>query len=64
LLQASTNANGLSGRALRKLPFQAHAFFGNGKKSLLPSEFAQCLVLAVAKEQNDRQNLSLTSSKK
>ena len=50
-----------SGRALRKLPFQAHAFFGQGKLSLTPSEYARCLVLAVGKEQQDRKNLELTS---
>ena len=61
LLDASNAAEGLSGRALRKLPFQAHAFFGQGKSSLGPVEFAHCLCFAVEKELLDRKNLELTS---
>ena len=62
LCLASTNAEGLSGRALRKLPFQAHAFFANGRTTMSSSEYAMCLVKAVAKEQQARDDLSLTSS--
>ena len=63
LAKASMEAEGLSGRALRKLPFQAHAFFANGSSVLSPADFAYCLVQAVAKEQQSRNDLSLTSIK-
>ena len=63
LLEASVLADGLSGRALRKLPFQAHAFYGKGRMSMRPNEYALCLVRAVRKEQKARVDLDLTSSK-
>ena len=63
LAQAATESEGLSGRALRKLPFQAHAFFAGGSSVMAPAAFAACLVKAVAKEQQSRRDLALTSIK-
>lgn len=51
-----TEAEGLSGRALRKLPMQAHAFFVQ-RPSATPFQFVQALLLAVRKEQSDRLQL-------
>jgi hypothetical protein len=63
LAQAATDSEGLSGRALRKLPFQAHAFFAGGATMMAPAAFAVCLVHAAAKEQQSRRDLALTSIK-
>jgi len=49
LLSAAGRAEGLSGRALRKLPFQAHAFFVQ-KPRASEYEFLVALDKAVAKE--------------
>ena len=49
LLSAAGRAEGLSGRALRKLPFQAHAFFVQ-KPRATEAEFLAALEKAVAKE--------------
>eukprot|EP00937_MAST-01D_sp_MAST-1D-sp2_P005262 g5262.t1 len=49
-------AEGLSGRALRKLPFQAHAFFVRKPRAPL-DEFARALLAAVEKEHAARKDL-------
>jgi len=56
LLQTAELAEGLSGRALRKLPFQAHAFFIQ-KDTALPEEYAAAFLSAVKKEQRARENM-------
>ena len=61
LMKAACEADGLSGRALRKLPFQAHAFFANGAQTVTPTVFAGCILQAVKKELNDRRQLRRAS---
>ena len=57
LMQAATFAVGLSGRSLRKIPFQAHAFC-NGASSIDLQTYLNALMLAVKKELKSRVDLS------
>eukprot|EP00903_Cladosiphon_okamuranus_P006236 g6121.t1 len=56
LLEVARLADGLSGRALRKLPFQAHAFYVQRQSCTLP-EFLSAMTRAVKKELGDRRSL-------
>lgn len=56
LYNAASKAEGLSGRALRKLPFQAHAFFIHSPTSTAEA-FAAAFDMAVDKEQANRVDL-------
>ena len=58
LMQVATFAVGLSGRSLRKIPFQAHAFFCNGASSIDLQTYLNALMLAVKKELKSRVDLS------
>src|SRR5688572_5030777 len=53
LLQIASKCEGLSGRSLRKLPFQAHAFFLQSPSAAL-AEFLRALELAVDLEAANR----------
>ena len=54
---AALRAEGLSGRALRKLPFQAHAFFVRTEKCSLQG-FGEALLRAVEREHAARSELN------
>jgi hypothetical protein len=57
LLEAAVQSNGLSGRALRKLPFQAHAF--HVQKSVCSlEEFLHALLQMVHTELSCRDDLN------
>ncbi|KAF1793373.1 P-loop containing nucleoside triphosphate hydrolase [Phytophthora cactorum] len=56
LLQAAELAQGFSGRALRKLPFQAHAFFVQ-TRTATASEFIHHLVQTIQRENEHKQQL-------
>ncbi|CAN0118354.1 unnamed protein product [Ectocarpus sp. 12 AP-2014] len=56
LLEVARLAEGLSGRALRKLPFQAHAFYVQ-RQSCTLAEFLSAMTRAVHKELGDRRSL-------
>ncbi|CAM9730239.1 unnamed protein product [Pylaiella littoralis] len=56
LLNIARLAEGLSGRALRKLPFQAHAFYVQ-RQSCTLTEFLSAMTRAVHKELGDRRSL-------
>lgn len=56
LKQVAEQCDGLSGRALRKMPFIAHAFFIKAKQTSL-SQFLHALELAVKKESLVRKKL-------
>ncbi|CAM9365110.1 unnamed protein product [Scytosiphon promiscuus] len=56
LLDIARLAEGLSGRALRKLPFQAHAFYVQ-RQSCSLTEFLSAMTRAVHKELGDRRSL-------
>ncbi|CAI5735821.1 unnamed protein product [Hyaloperonospora brassicae] len=58
LWQAAEMADGFSGRALRKLPFQAHAFFVQTRTPGV-GEFIRCLVQAIDRESKQTQQLLL-----
>ncbi|KAF1791865.1 P-loop containing nucleoside triphosphate hydrolase [Phytophthora cactorum] len=57
LLQAAELAQGFSGRALRKLPFQAHAFFVQ-TRTATASEFIHHLVQTIQRENKHKQQLT------
>uniref|UniRef100_M4B697 AAA+ ATPase domain-containing protein n=1 Tax=Hyaloperonospora arabidopsidis (strain Emoy2) TaxID=559515 RepID=M4B697_HYAAE len=57
LWQAAEMANGFSGRALRRLPFQAHAYFVQARTPGV-GEFIHCLVQAISRESEQTQQLS------
>ncbi|CAM9752919.1 unnamed protein product [Ascophyllum nodosum] len=57
LVRIAELAEGLSGRALRKLPFQAHAFYVQRESCTLP-EFLSAMAQAVEKELRDREDLA------
>ena len=57
-------AEGLSGRALRKIPFQAHAFFCEGKAALSAETYTQALQLAVQRELKSREDLTAVKDKR
>ncbi|KAG7389852.1 Pachytene checkpoint protein 2 [Phytophthora pseudosyringae] len=57
LLQAAEMAEGFSGRALRKLPFQAHAFFVQTRTATV-SEFIHHLMQTVQRENEHKQQLT------
>eukprot|EP00752_Nemacystus_decipiens_P012914 g11429.t1 len=61
LLQVARLADGLSGRALRKLPFQAHAFYVQ-RQSCTLAEFLSAMTQAVNKELGDRRGLEAHQS--
>ena len=63
LLKAADMAEGLSGRALRKLPFQAHAFYVQQPKCPT-AVYMRALQRAVQKEQKARADLDKTSVSK
>lgn len=56
LFMAAGEAEDLSGRALRKLPFQAHAFYVQSRDTT-PEAFMQALRSALASERESRQQL-------
>ncbi len=56
LWQAALEAEGLSGRALRKLPLQAHAFFIQ-RPSCSARDFANALLNAARKEKRNRSEM-------
>lgn len=58
LLQAAETADGFSGRSLRKLPFQAHAFFVQSRTTSV-SEFIHHLLLTIQLEKEQKQQLTL-----
>lgn len=58
LMQVATVAVGLSGRSLRKIPFQAHAFYCNGANSVDLPSYLNALMLAVKKELHSRVDLA------
>ncbi|ETM33078.1 hypothetical protein L914_19640 [Phytophthora nicotianae] len=58
LLQAAEMAEGFSGRALRKLPFQAHAFFVQ-TRTATASEFIHHLMQTIQREKEQNQQLTL-----
>lgn len=57
LLKCATNADGLSGRCLRKLPLQAHAQFLSESQDCTPIVFLEALSHAIAREQQARAKL-------
>ncbi|KAK1944462.1 Pachytene checkpoint protein 2 [Phytophthora citrophthora] len=57
LLQAAEMAEGFSGRALRKLPFQTHAFFIQSRTTTV-SEFIDFLVQTIQREIQHKQQLT------
>ena len=57
LLSAARRSQGLSGRALRKLPLQAHSMFVRGGARCSTTRFAEALLRAVAVEQAARVDL-------
>jgi hypothetical protein len=58
LAQVAMLAEGLSGRALRKLPFQAHAFYVRRPHTTL-QQFLEALLLAVQTELQRRTQLEV-----
>ena len=58
LVDAATKADGLSGRALRKIPFQAHAFFCEGRSRSSGEVFCKALVGAIERELQSRVDLT------
>ncbi|CAH0478008.1 unnamed protein product [Peronospora belbahrii] len=59
LLQAAEMAEGFSGRALRKLPFQTHAFFVQTRTTLGVAEFIHYLMQTIDREKKQKQELNL-----
>jgi DNA polymerase III delta prime subunit len=59
LLSCAQQAEGLSGRSLRRLPLQAHAQYLHGMESVLARDFLQALTLAIQAEQSSRQKMTL-----
>ncbi|KAL4172461.1 hypothetical protein KRP22_007625 [Phytophthora ramorum] len=57
LLQAAEMAEGFSGRALRKLPFQAHAFFVQ-TRTPSTSEFIRHLIQTIQREMKHKEQLT------
>ena len=57
LLQCAESCDDLSGRTLRKLPFQTHAFFIRSQNSVPFNQFATALKDAIHKEKNARKEL-------
>ena len=57
-MQVATFAVGLSGRSLRKIPFQAHAFYCNGASSVDLPSYLNALMLAVKRELHSRVDLA------
>jgi len=57
LVTIAEKAEGLSGRALRKLPFLAHAFYLQGRPVFSLEEFVAALGLAIEKEYKGRAEL-------
>ena len=55
-MQVATTAVGLSGRSLRKIPLQAHAFFCGGARSVDLETYLKALMMAVEKELKSRRN--------
>lgn len=60
LLEAANACNGLSGRALRKLPFLAHANADHLPLGCSCTKFLAALCDAAASEQQDRANMAGT----
>ena len=58
LMQVATVAVGLSGRSLRKIPFQAHAFFCGGARCVELQTYLKALMMAVEKELKSRKELA------
>ena len=59
LLSCAQQAEGLSGRSLRRLPLQAHAQYLQGRESVLVNDFLQALSLAIKGEQTSREQMTL-----
>lgn len=57
LLRLCALCDGFSGRALRKLAFQAHAFFVQSSKAVAMSVFLSALEKAITREQDQRRIL-------
>jgi hypothetical protein len=59
LLSCAQQAEGLSGRSLRRLPLQAHAQYLQGSKSVSQKDFLQALGLAIQAEQASRKQMMM-----
>ncbi len=62
LLQIARLCEGVSGRFLRKLPFQAHAFFIQPRVSCSLDEAIKAFAAAISHEQNARKQFSSASA--
>ena len=62
LLKCAELADGMSGRSLRKLPFQSHALYIRSADSVTLDEFLEALRGGVIKEQDSRKTLRAESS--
>eukprot|EP01111_Echinosteliopsis_oligospora_P006396 TRINITY_DN20508_c0_g1_i1.p1 TRINITY_DN20508_c0_g1~~TRINITY_DN20508_c0_g1_i1.p1 ORF type:complete len:428 (+),score=86.13 TRINITY_DN20508_c0_g1_i1:131-1414(+) len=60
LLQTAESASGLSGRALRKLPFTAHALFLPGRSSFSVQEFIYALSSSIEKNIKGKSEIMLS----
>jgi len=58
LIKISKQAQGLSGRALRKIPFIAHVKFIKSTKQVPLSKYLEAIKSAVQSELADRENMS------
>ena len=54
LFQCSEISSGLSGRTLRKLPFQSHAMFIRSSESISMTDFLEALKCGIENEQKER----------
>ena len=59
LLQCVESCDGLSGRTLRKLPFQSHAFFIRSNESISITKFISALQDGIKREKNARKELNV-----
>jgi SpoVK/Ycf46/Vps4 family AAA+-type ATPase len=59
LLQCAESCEGLSGRTLRKLPFQSHAFFIRSNESVTISKFISALQDGIQREKTARKELDV-----
>ena len=62
MAEAALRAEGLSGRALRKLPFQAHAFYIHKPRCSM-QQFLHALLRAVHRELSCREALDECDAK-
>ena len=59
LLQCVESCDGLSGRTLRKLPFQSHAFFIRSNEPISITKFISALQDRIKREKNARKELNV-----